>query len=192
LKNQKITDPVVGALANVRRRLDDALVDRADARFNLLDRRSGNRTAPSVVELSLHAPLTRQYRRLDAGVDQLQLRASRAETVPAATAARRRDRVGWIADDLPRPAERPCWRLGLDPTPAVRPFAETGVDRGVGSYPNPAPGHNPSGGGQRDSVWARWPERGPPEAPGVMPLRCERVPTAKKARAVAVEQVEGS
>jgi hypothetical protein len=81
--------------------------------------------------------------------------------------------------------------LGLDTTPAVRPFAETLADRGVVYYPNPAPGNKPIGVGHRDSVLALLPERGPREAPWVVPLRCERVPTAKKAREVAIAQVVG-
>jgi hypothetical protein len=123
-------------------------------------------------------------------VDNLPLRGASTETAPAATAAAL-DWVGLIADDLPRPAERPFWPLGLDTTPAVRPFAETLVDRGVVYYPNPAPGNQPIGVGHRYSVLVLLPERGPQEAPWVLPLRCERVPTAKKAREVAVEQIVG-
>ena len=167
------------------------MVYRADALFNLLDSLSGNTTAQSVVELSLNAPFTRQYSSLHEGVDNLQLRGSSAATAPAATAAPPLDWVGLIADDLPRPAERPFWLLGLDTTPAVRPFAETLVDRGVVYYPNPAPGNKPIGVGHRYSVLALLPERGPREAPWVVPLRCERVPTAKKAREVAAAQVVG-
>ena len=167
------------------------MVYRADALFNLLDSLSGNTTAQSVVELSLNAPFSRQYSSLHDGVDNLQLRGSSKETAPAATSAAPLDWVGLIADDLPRPAERPFWLLGLDTTPAVRPFAETWVDRGVVYYPNPAPGNKPIGVGHCYSVLALLPERGPQEAPWVVPLRCERVPTAKKARAVAVEQVVG-
>jgi len=186
---KQLTEVVVGALVNFRQRLYDALVYRADALINLLDSLSGNTTAQSVVELSLNAPFSRQYSSLHDGVDNLQLRGSSTEAVAAATAPL--DWVGLIADELPRPAERPFWLLGLDTTPAVRPFAETLVDRGVVYYPNPAPGNKPIGVGHRYSVLALLPERGPREAPWVVPLRCERVPTAKKAREVAVEQVVG-
>jgi hypothetical protein len=167
------------------------LVYRADALFNLLDSLSGNTTAQSVVELSLNAPFTRQYSSLHDGVDNLQLRGSSAETVSAAPGAPPLDWVGLIADALPRPAERPFWLLGLDTTPAVRPFAERLADRGVVYYPNPAPGNQPIGVGHRYSVLALLPERSPREAPWVVPLSCERVPTAKKAREVAVAQVVG-
>ena len=121
---KQLTDAVVGALVNFRQRLYDALVYRADALFNLLDSLSGNTTAQSVVELSLNAPFTRQYSSLHDGVDNLQLSGANAETAPAATGALPMDWVGLIADALPRPAERPFWLLGLDTTPAVRPFAE--------------------------------------------------------------------
>jgi len=188
---KQLTEAVVGALVNFRQRLYDALVYRADALFNLLDSLSGNATAQSVVELSLNAPFTRQYSSLHDGVDNLQLRGSRPETAPAATAPLPLDWVGLIADDLPRPAERSFWLLGLDTTPAVRPCAETLVDRGVVYYPNPAPGNKPIGVGHCYSVVALLPERGPQEAPWVVPLRCERVPTAKKVWAVAVEQMVG-
>ncbi len=176
---------------NFRQRLYDALVYRADALFNLLDSLSGNTTAQSVVESSLNAPFTRQYSSLHDGVDNLQLRGANAEMVPAATGATPVDWVGLIAEALPRPAARPFWLLGLDTTPAVRPFAETLMDRGVVYYPNPAPGNKPIGVGHRYSVLALLPERGPREAPWVVPLRCERVPTAKKAREVAVAPMVG-
>ena len=188
---KQLIEAVVGALVNFRQRLYDALVYRADALFNLLDSLSGNTTAQSVVELSRNAPFTRQYSSLHDGVDNLQLRGATAETAPAATAALPLDWVGLVADALSHPAERPFWLLGLDTTPAVRPFAETLVDRGVVYYPNPAPGNKPIGVGHRYSVLALLPERGPREAPWVVPLRCERVPTAKQAREVAVEQVVG-
>jgi hypothetical protein len=165
------------------------LVYRADALFNLLDSLSGNTTAQSVVELSLNAPFTRQYSSLHDGVDNLRLRGASAERAPAATGAPPMDWVGLIADALPRPAERPFWLLGLDTTPAVRPFAERLADRGVVYYPNPTPGNKPIGVGHRYSVLALLPERSPREAPWVVPLSCERVPTVKKAREVAVAQV---
>lgn len=186
---KQLTEAVVGTLVNFRQRLYDALVYRADALFNLLDSLSGNTTAQSVVELSLNAPFIRQYSSLHDGVDNLQLRGANAETAPAATAALPMDWVRLVAEALPPPAERPFWLLGLDTTPAVRPFAETLVDRGVVYYPNPAPGNKPIGVGHRYSVLALLPERGPREAPWIVPLRCERVPTTKKAREVAVAQV---
>lgn len=128
---KQLIEAVVGALVNFRQRLHGALVYRADALFNLLDSLSGNTTAQSVVELSRNAPFTRQYSSLHDGVDNLQLRGAKAEMAPAATATAPLDWVGLIADELPRPAERPFWLLGLDTTPAVRPFAETLMDRGV-------------------------------------------------------------
>ena len=92
--------------------------------------------------------------------------------------------TGW--DSLRMPCRSPPASLlaagGPHTTPAVRPFAETLVDRGVVYYPNPAPGNKPIGVGHCYSVLALLPERGPQEAPWVVPLRCERVPTAKKAR----------
>jgi hypothetical protein len=176
---------------NFRQRLYDALVYRADALFNLLDSLRGNTTAQSVVELSRNAPFARQYSSLHDGVDKLQLRGSSTETAPAATTAAALAWVGLLAEALPRPAERPCWLLGLDTTPAVRPVAETLVDRGVGYYPNPASGNQPLGVGPCDSVVARLPECGSQEAPWVVPRRGERVPTAKKAQAVAVAPVVG-
>jgi hypothetical protein len=186
---KQLTEAVVGTLVNFRQRLYDALVSRADARFNLLDSLRGNTTAQSVVELRLNAPFIWQYSSLHDGVDTLQLRGANAEPAPAATAALPMDWVGWVAEALLLPAACPVWLLGLDTTPAVRPVAETVVDRGGVYYPNPAPGNKPIGGGPCYSVLALLPERGPREAPWSVPLRGERVPTAKKAREVAVAQV---
>jgi hypothetical protein len=61
----------------------------------------------------------------------------------------------------------------------------------VWSITRTPPGNKPIGVGHRYSVLALLPERSPREAPWVVPLSCERVPTAKSAREVAVEQVRG-
>ena len=80
--------------------------------------------------MSFNAPFTRQYSSLHDGVDNLQLSGANAETAPAAT-ARTADGLGGIDRGCPAASSRASLlAAGADTTPAVRPFAETLVDRG--------------------------------------------------------------
>ncbi len=111
-----------------------------------------------------------------------------------ASAERRRqaaERLAIVAEHLPKPRKRPFWLFGIDTTPGLRPFATKLADRGIVYYPNPAPGNKPIGVGHSYSILAFLPEREAGDAPWVVPLGCERVPTDKTAREVAVEQVAG-
>ncbi|MCP4209170.1 MAG: transposase, partial [Shimia sp.] len=182
----KIGDAFIG----VRQRLYESFRKRADALFNLLDGLCGNRNAQSPVEVSLESAFEREYSSLHDAVDNFFVGSSPEQ----ASAERRRqaaERLAIVAEHLPKPRKRPFWLFGIDTTPGLRPFATKLADRGIVYYPNPAPGNKPIGVGHSYSILAFLPEREAGDAPWVVPLGCERVPTDKTAREVAVEQVAG-
>ena len=142
------------------------------------------------MEVSLEAAFEREYSSLHDAVDNFFAGSSPEQ----ALAQRRRQaaqRVEIIAESLPEPRKHPFRLFGIDTTPGLRAFAAKLADRGVVYYPNPAPGNKPIGVGHSYSVLALLPEREIGDAPWIVPLSCERVPTDKTAREVAVGQVAG-
>jgi hypothetical protein len=142
------------------------------------------------VEVSLEPTFERNYSSLHDAVDNFFTASSSGQAV----AQRRQgamERLEIIAGFLPTPSQHPFWLFGIDTTPGLRPFATKLADRGVVYHPNPAPGNQPIGIGHRYSVLALLPEREAGDAPWVVPLSCERVPTSTTEREVAVGQMAG-
>jgi DDE superfamily endonuclease len=142
------------------------------------------------VEVSLEPAFERHYSSLHDAVDNFFIASSSQQAV-VQRRQRAMERLEIIAGFLPTPSQYPFWLFGIDTTPNLRPFAATLADRGVVYSPNPAPGNQPIGIGHRSSVLALLPEREAGEAPWVVPLSCERVPTNTTDRAVAVDQMAG-
>ena len=142
------------------------------------------------MEVSLEPTFERNYSSLHDAVDRF-FTASNSRQAVAQRRQQAMERVEIIAEYLPAPSQRPFWLFGIDTTPGLRPFATRLADRGVVYHPNPAPGNQPIGIGHRYSVLALLPEREVGEAPWVVPLSCERVPTNTTDRDVAVGQVAG-
>jgi len=142
------------------------------------------------VEISLESAFEREYSSLHDAVDNFFVASSPEQ----ALTERRREaakRLEIVAASLPEPRQRPFRLFGIDTTPGLRAFATKLADRGVVYYPNPAPGNKPIGVGHSYSVLASLPEREAGDAPWIVPLSCERVPTDKTAREIAVAQVAG-
>ncbi len=162
---------------------------RADALMDLLDALSSTPGARSVVELSEHPLFRRQYGSVHDGIEQL--------FVPQSEASRLQERqereqalVRLLVPSLPKP-QRHFWLLGIDVTPASRPFARTLSDRGYVYRPNPVKGVKPITIGHQYSVVVLFPEKGTPEAPPwVIPLLVNRVSTTETKRAAGLAQIE--
>jgi hypothetical protein len=142
------------------------------------------------VEVSLESAFERNYSSLHDAVDNF-FSASSSQQAVVHRRQLAMERLEIIAGFLPTPNQHPFWLFGIDTTPSLRPFAVTLADRGVVYYPNPAPGNQPIGIGHRYSVLALLPERDAGDAPWVVPLSCERVPTNTTDRTVAVDQMAG-
>ena len=157
----------------------------SDALFNVLDSISGRQTAQSGAELSLEIPFERRYSSLYRAVDKF---------FHGTSSERQRkglERAGILAPVLPNPERYPFHIIGIDATPAPRPYAKTLPDRGIVHCPNPAPGNKPIGVGHSYSVTALLPERESGTPPWVVPLICTRIPTSETAIEVGVKQLKG-
>ncbi len=162
---------------------------RADALMDLLDALSSTPGARSVVELSENPLFRRQYGSVHDGIDQL--------CVPQSEVSRLQERqereqalVRLLVPYLPKP-QRHFWLLGIDVTPASRPFARTLSDRGDVYRPNPVKGVKPITSGHQYSVVVLFPEKGTPDAPPwVIPLLVNRVSTTDTKRAAGLAQIE--
>src|SRR5574343_1264278 len=146
----KLAQIAAEKLTRFRERLYEWFRYRSDALVNVLDSLCDNKTARSVVELSLNAPFTRKYSSLFDAVSHLEGRKDGETTVPW---------CNLLEGLLPEPEQRTFYLLTVDTTPQLRPYARTLPDRGIIYTPNPAPGNKPIGVGHSYSVAAFLPER---------------------------------
>ena len=173
-----------------RQRIYESFRSRADALLNLLDSLSGREHAESAVDLSLEEPFERQYSSLHDAVDNFFVSTPGSDENASEQRSKATwERAGIMVDYLPRPLTHSFWLFGIDTTPALRPYSDKLEDRGVVYHPNPAPGNKPIGVGHSYSVLALLPEREAGDAPWVVPMSCERVPTDKTPRDIAAAQV---
>ena len=175
-------------LSQFRHDVYDWFPHRADALMDLLDAASSTPGARSVVELSENALFRRQYGSVHDAIEQL--------CVPHGETAGLRERqhleqalVRLLVPYLPRP-QRHFWLLGIDVTPAARPYARTLSDRGYVYRPNPVKGVKPITIGHQYSVVVLFPEKhAPDDPPWVIPLLVNRVSTAETKRAAGLAQI---
>lgn len=161
---------------------------RADALMDLVDALSSSPGARSVVELSENPLFRRQYGSVHDGIEHL--------FVPQSEASCLRERqdleqafVRLLAPYLPTP-QHGFWLLGIDVTPASRPFARTLSDRGFVYRPNPVKGVKPITIGHQYSVVVLFPEKDRrDDPPWVLPLLVNRVSTTQTKRAAGLVQL---
>jgi hypothetical protein len=156
--------------------------------MDLIDAMAGNTSARSPVELSLNPLFRRQYGSLHDAVDNF-LVPTKPEKVQEERQAHQKARMRIVAEQCPKPENRPFYLFGIDSTTQPRPFADTLEDRAVQYHPNPAPGNQPVTVGHAYSTLAALPEKvGRTSPPWVMPLLIRRVPTDRKTTEVGAEQ----
>lgn len=172
----------------IRQTLYDSFESRADAQFNLLDSLSGRQTAQSVVELSLEPLFKHQYSSVYDAVKHFFI-AQNSENATEERQKKALERINILLPVLPKPSDYPFFLMGIDATPAPRPYANALSDRGITYYPNPAPGNKPIGVGHSYSILALLPERKFNSPPWVIPLSCARIATKQTANQVAVAQM---
>ncbi len=161
---------------------------RADALMDLLDAMSSSPGARSVVELSENPLFRRQYGSIHDGIEQLFVPQSEASCLgERQTLEQALVRV--LVPYLPTPQRR-FWLLGIDVTPAARPYARTLSDRGSVYQPNPVKGVKPVTVGHQYSSVVLFPEKGgPDDPPWVIPLLVNRVSTTETKRAAGLAQI---
>jgi len=175
----------IGRFRQYREELHGHFPRRADAIFNVLDSLSGRQTAQSGVELSLEISFERKYSSLYRATYEFFHGSSKERLTKGL------ERAKILAPALPKPKRYPFHLIGVDATPAPRPFSRTLPDRGIVHCPNPAPGNKPIGVGRSYSIAALLPEREPGTPPWVVPLICTRIPTSETAIGIGVKQLKG-
>lgn len=181
---------MITQLEQFRQQLYESVSNRSDALMDVLDALSGNTIARSVVELSLNPPFRYAYSSLYDAVDNFFQASS-----PQAAAEERRMHeqkvMRLIAPYLPTPQRRKFWLLGLDVTPAARPFASTLQDRSFVYQPNTIRGNKPVAIGHQYSALVVFPEKeDQPAPPWVAPLSMRRVNSQQTGTQVGAQQVE--
>lgn len=174
---------------HVREALYECFSHRADAIFNLIDSLCDRKTAESPVELTLEAPFDRKYSSLFDAVDNF-YSTHRQTDREKGREHKALKRIEALKPVLPKPIKRTFWLTGIDATSALRPYANTLLDRGIVYRPNPAPGNNPIDVGHSYSLLALLPEREADSTPWVVPLICQRVATHQRANEVAASQMK--
>lgn len=151
---------------------------RADALMDLLDALSSTSRAQSVVELSLESCFRREHTSVFKAIASYYPKWMSKSLVQLASPY------------LPRPQRRAFWALGVDTTPAPRPYAQTLKDRGYVYQPALLQGNKPVTIGHCYSEVALLPE---PEAQQgnvwVVALSCERVSSAEDKELVGAVQM---
>jgi len=177
-------------LAVYRQALYDLFPRRADALMDLLDALSSNTTARSVVELSLNVPFRPEYGSVYTAIHAFLPLGEPLWKSPQRATYERQLR-GVLAPHLLPPQQRPFWLLGVDVTPAPRPFADRLADRTFVYQPNTIRGNKPVAIGHAYSALAVLPEKASPQAPPwVVPLSMRRVSSEQTGSEVGVEQVQ--
>jgi len=177
-------------LASYRQALYDLIPRRADALMDLLDALSSNTTARSVVELSLNAPFRPAYGSVYTAIHHFfPLDAAPVATVNRRTYEQQLRRL--LGPYLPAPHQRSFWLLGIDVTPAPRPFADRLADRSFVHQANTIRGNKPIAIGHAYSLLVALPEKEHPQTPSwVIPLSIRRVPSEETDLEVGVDQVQ--
>jgi DDE superfamily endonuclease len=178
------------SLASYRQELYDLFPRRADALMDLLDALSGNTAARSVVALSLNAPFRMEYGSVYTAIHAF-LPLGEPPWGPAARTAYEQQLRRLLGPYLPSPRQRPFWLLGVDVTPAPRPFADCLADRRFVHQPNTIRGNKPIAIGHAYSALVVLPEKETPQAPPwVVPLSMRRVSSEETDTQVGVDQVQ--
>jgi len=172
-----------------RQALYDLFPCRADALMDLLDALSSNTTARSVVELSLNAPFRPAYGSVYSAIHHF---FPLSETpVPVNPRLYKQPLQRLIGSYLPLPQHRSFWLLGVDVTPAPRPFATRLADRTFVHQPNTIRGNKPVAIGHAYSTLVVFPEKESPQAPPwVVPLSIRRVTSDESDRDIGAAQVK--
>ena len=182
-------DKDVTRLLGFRQELSASFSTQAGATMNLIDALSGNTKATSVAELSLNPIFSYQYASVYEAIDQFFI----ASTPPKAQEERLKkeiDLMNLILPYLPAPVCRNFWLLGLDTTPAPRPYASTLADRGIVYHPNPIEKNRPITLGHQYAALVYLPEKfSDSSPPWVVPLSIRRIPTEQTAATVQGKQL---
>ena len=177
-------EEIVLVLKNFRDRIYRFFPSRQDAAMELVDALSSNKTATSVVELSLSPLHRRNYCSITRVLD---------EYMPLdATVARQQEQIltKLLASLCPIEQKRAFHLFAVDCTPEPRVFSPTLEDRSYVYAPNTVCGNKPVTIGHKYSIAVYLPEKPDSNSPPwLIPLACTRVDTTQNGELVGMEQI---
>jgi len=177
-------EEIVLVLKSFRDRIYHFFPSRRDAAMELVDALSSNRTASSVVELSLSPLHRRNYCSITRVLDEY------LSEIEAQAQQQKQALTHLLSSMCPSLQERGFHLFAVDCTPEPRVFSPTLEDRSYVYAPNTVCGNKPITIGHKYSIAAYLPEK--PTAsvpPWLIPLACTRVDTTQNAELVGMEQI---
>jgi len=177
-------EEIVPVLKNFRDSIYRFFPSRRDAAMELVDALSSNKTATSVVELSLSPLHRRNYCSITRVLDEY-------FSPDAAIAHQQEETLTKLLSGLCPSTQQGAFHLfTVDCTPEPRVFSPTLEDRSFVYAPNAVCGNKPITLGHKYSMIAYLPEKqGPHTPPWLIPLACTRVDTTQHAELVGMEQI---
>ena len=166
-------EEIVPILKHFRDKIYQCFPSRRDAAMDLVDALSSNKTATSVVELSLSPLHRRNYCSITRVLD---------EYMPpdAVVAHQQKQTLTKLLSSLcPSTSPRTFHLFAVDCTPEPRVFSPTLEDRSYVYAPNTVCGNKPVTLGHKYSIAAYLPEKSANTPPWLIPLACMRVDTTQ-------------
>ena len=176
-------EEIVPILKHFRDKIYQCFPSRRDAAMDLVDALSSNKTATSVVELSLSPLHRRNYCSITRVLD---------EYMPpdAVVAHQQKQTLTKLLSSLcPSASPRTFHLFAVDCTPEPRVFSPTLEDRSYVYAPNTVCGNKPVTLGHKYSIAAYLPEKSANTPPWLIPLACMRVDTTQNGELIGMEQI---
>lgn len=177
-------ESILKQLQQFREKIYQFFPSRRDAAIELVDALSSNRTATSVVELSLSPLHRRNYCSITRVLDEY--------TFPDVRAANQQKQIltKLLSDLCPTEQQRAFHLFVVDCTSEPRVFSPTLEDRSFVYAPNTVTGNKPITLGHKYSIAAYLPEKsGANTPPWLIPLACTRVDTTQNGELIGMEQI---
>src|SRR5688572_26950488 len=177
-------EEIVPIFKNFRDSVYRFFPSRRDAAMELVDSLSSNRTASSIVALSLSPLHRRNYCSITRVLDEYMSK----DAVEAQQ--QKRELTNLLSSLCPSAQQRRFHLFAVDCTPEPRIFSPTLEDRSYVYAPNAVCGKKPVTIGHKYSIAAYLPEK--PDAktpPWLIPLACTRIDTTQHAELTGMEQI---
>jgi hypothetical protein len=177
-------EEILPVLKNFRDRIYQFFPSRRDAAMELVDALSSNKTATSVVELSLSPLHRRNYCSITRVLDEYMF----AE--PAVAKQQAQGLTNLLSSLCPSLSTRKFQLFAVDCTPEPRLHSPTLEDRSYVYAPNAVCGNKPVTIGHKYSIVAYLPEKPSVNTPPwLIPLACTRIDTSQNGELVGMEQI---
>ena len=177
-------EEIIKQLRRFREKIYQIFPSRRDAAMELIDALSSNKTATSVVALSLSPLHRRNYCSITRVLDEY------LSTNVAVALQQKQKLTCLLSSVIPSLSQRTFHLFVTDCTPEPRVFSPTLEDRSLVYAPNMVCGNKPVTIGHKYSVATYLPEKSDTTSlPWVIPLACTRVDTSQNGELLGMQQI---